>query len=547
MQIQVKDILELEGFKDAKLVAGEKGLTNIVKNATLMEVPDIYRYVEEDNLLITTLYPISSDREAMKELIPKLASLNLAGICIKPARYIKAIDSVMIKQANELNFPIISLPEGANLSDLVSEILEISLKSHIDMLHFRDLVHKELMDLFLSGADIGSMVDTLANIVQLPVILLDNSYNITSKSKELKNRDIDILLEPNDYGRPGFKIKIDGRTYGVNRYSRYSINAGKTRFGYLVLLKEKSESENVRIAMEQASLLLASAFYKNSAVMEKEKSFMDAFIRELLQGKLASSMDAISKAKRFGWSMEFPMVIMVAKLLPKDNDRKFDLYGKILDSQLLEKTLQERLNIKEDKINTVYIDNSIVIFINTIFMDDVRINCIKAGCSIMQKLKKETKIGIGISNTINSFDGLPRAYEEAKRSIVAGTILYQESFTNHYNDYRIFDIINEVEDVSVLERFVDDKLGQVLEHDNSNDFQLLETLKVLIECNFNIKKASQELFIHYNTLRYRVDRLKELGINMDNGFELGELVLAFNIYLWLKGSQAKEKSLLRAD
>lgn len=547
MKIQVKDILDLDGFKGARLVAGKEGIDNIVNNATVMEVPDIYGYVEEHNLLITTLYPISHDKKSMEKLIPRLAELNLSGICIKPKRYIDEINEIMIKQANKLSFPIISLPKGSNLSDLVSEISEISLQNHIDMLGFRDRVHRELMDLFLRGADIHHMVNTLANIVRLPVILLDNSFNITSKSNELKNKDLSIILEPNNYGSPTFKINLNNKEYGEDYYSKHNINAGKTRFGYLVLLSGKGDSESLRIAMEQASLLLASTFYKNNAVLEKEKGFMDAFIRDLLQGKVYSSMDAIGRAKKFGWNLEFPMIIMMAKLLPKDSDKKIELYGEILDSKLFEKTLQERLNINKSKIKTVYIDDSIVIFINTIFMDDVEINCVKAGCAILQKLKNEAEIGVGISNIINSIDGIPLAYKEAKRSVKAGSVLYQDSFINHYNDYRIFDIISEVRDINVLNRFVNDKLGKVIKHDNNSDFQLMNTLKVLIECNFNIKKASQKLFIHYNTLRYRIDRLRELGIEIDDGFEIGELVLAYNIYLWLIASDIKHTKGIESD
>lgn len=540
MQIQVKDILELDGFKGARLVAGEEGMDKIVTNATVMEVPDIYRYVEEHNLLITTLYPIAHDKESMEKLIPRLAELKLSGICIKPERYIDEINETMINQANKLNFPIISLPKGSNLSDLVAEISEISLQSHIDMLSFRDCVHRQLMDLFLRGADIDYMVSALASIVELPVILLDTSFNITSKSNDLKNKDLSIILEENSYGSPSFKIRIDRKEFGEDSYSRHNINAGKTRFGYLILLSGRGDSESLRIAMEQASLLLASTFYKNNAVLEKEKSFMDAFIRDLLQGKVYSTMDAIGRAKRFGWNLEFPMVIMMARLLPDDKDRRLELYGKILDSKLIEKTIQERLNISKNKIKTVYIDDSVVIFINTILMDQVEINCVKAGCSILQEMKDKAKVGIGISNIINSIDGIPLAYKEAQRSVKAGSILYQDSFVNHYNDYRVFDIINEVRDINVLNKFVNDKLGKVIDHDNNNDFQLMNTLKVLIECNFNIKKASQELFIHYNTLRYRIDRLKELGIEIDNGFEIGELVLAYNIYIWLIASEIQD-------
>lgn len=72
MLIKIKDVLLLNGFKNAKLVAGSHGLENTVNNAMLMEVPDILPYVDKDSLLITTLFPIAKDPQALMELIPKL-------------------------------------------------------------------------------------------------------------------------------------------------------------------------------------------------------------------------------------------------------------------------------------------------------------------------------------------------------------------------------------------------------------------------------------------------------------------------------------------
>ncbi|MDU5082683.1 PucR family transcriptional regulator [Tissierella carlieri] len=537
MLITVKDVLELDGFKHARIVAGKKGLSNIVNNATLMEVPDIFPYVDTHSLLITTLYPIYNNETATNELIPKSVELNLAGICIKPIRYIKEIPPTMIKQADDLDFPIIELPQDANLSKLVTEILELSLNKHINILNFRNHVHESLMKLFLKGEDIDSLVNNLSEIVKFPVLLLDNDLNITHMSKDLEEQEVSIISFSNNHGNNRFKVKVKDIEYEEESYIKHYINAGKTRFGYIVLLKGEVNNQSLIVAVEQASLLIASVFYKNYAVLEKEKSFQDAFIRDILQGKIDSPIDTINKAKTFGWNMEFPEVIMIAKLLMEDDKKKKILYEYILDSRYIEKILEEKLLINSNKIKTVYIDDSIVIFINVIFMNNIKENCIEVGKLIVERLRDKVKIGIGISNTAKDMDSFSLAYKEAQSSVITGSILNQNSFVSHYSDYEMFNIIKEVKDIEILNRYVNNKLGKIIEYDKVNDMRLMETLKVLIEENFNVKKSAESLFIHYNTLRYRIDRIKELGIKIDNGFEVGELVLAYNIYLWLASNQ----------
>lgn len=536
MFIKVKDVLEIKEFKDARIIAGEKGLSNNVTNAMLMEVPDIFSYVDPDSLLITTLYPISADEDAKNKLIPKLVELGLSGICIKPARYIKEIPASMIEQANKFDFPIIELADDANLSKLVSAILELSLSKHINILNFRNYVHERLMNLFLKGADINTLIDNLSEIVKFPVILVDDDLLITHISKDICTESISIIPESQD-NHNKYIIKLDDKVYDENSYIKHSIKAGKNRFGYMFLLKGKIKDQNLIVAVEQASLLIASVFYKNYAVMEKEKGFQDAFIRDILQGKIDSPVDIIKKAKVFGWNMEFPQVIMVIKILIEDHEIKKQIYENILDLNIIAKTLKKHMAINLNKIKIVYINDSLVVFVNSIFINNIRGNFIEVGNLIVDNLDTKVKIGIGISNTVNDINSFANAYSEAHQSIVAGDVLNKDSFVSHYSDYEMFTIIKEIKNTNILKKYLDNKLGRIIEYDKTVNMNLLETLKVLIEENFNIKRASEKLFIHYNTLRYRIDRMKELDLNIDDGFSIGELALAYNIYLWLKASE----------
>jgi len=173
----VEDVLRLEGFEGVRLVAGRRGLGRTVTSASLMEVPDILPYVEENTLLITTLYPIAGSREQMEQLIPELGSRGVAGICIKPLRYIEQIPPVMISQADELGFPIIELPMGANLSTLVNLVLSMSLNDYISQLQFRDSVHRNMMEMLLSGAEVEELAEKLAELLQKDIVLLDNQLD----------------------------------------------------------------------------------------------------------------------------------------------------------------------------------------------------------------------------------------------------------------------------------------------------------------------------------------------------------------------------------
>ncbi|MBO1264027.1 PucR family transcriptional regulator ligand-binding domain-containing protein [Proteiniclasticum sp. SCR006] len=529
MFVTMKNILQLEGFRNAKLVAGEKGADHIVNSAMIMEVPDIYPYVGRSNLLITTLFPIYDDEKALMELIPKLHALGVAGICIKPFRYISGIPKEMIRQGNELQFPVIELPPEANLSGLVNEILEISLKKHINVLNFRNNVHDSLMKLFLEGKEIPELLDNLAEICHSPTILLDGSSRILMKSRELTRT---LFTATGSIENGTLKFAFKDKVYEAEDMILHPIRAGMRLFGYLVILKGEEARENLLVAAEEASLLIASVYYKNYAVMEKERSFQDSFIRDILQGKVTSPMETINKAKYFGWNMEFPQVIMVIRIFAHDEKVKKELYEEIIDSGYIDEIMESELKLAESKFKLVYLDDSMVLFINSIFMEKKGKGLKDLGEKLIRRISTSVHTGIGISEAVLSIEDLPGAYRQAKIAAEIGYILHSDSFVSFYQDYEMFSLIREIRDQDLLKAFTEKKLGALLEYDRVNEVGLMETLRVLIEENFNAKKASEKLYIHYNTMRHRIEKMKELGLDLENGFSTGEIVFAYHILIW---------------
>ena len=529
MLVTIKSILELDGFRNAKLVAGEEVANHIVNSAMIMEVPDIFPYVNRRDLLITTLFPIYDDEKALQELVPKLHAKGVAGICIKPFRYIHGIPEEMIRQADALGFPIIELPPGANLSNLVNEILEISLKKHISVLNFRNKVHDSLMKLFLEGKEIPELLDNLAEICHSHTILLDGSSRVLMKSRELTRT---LFTATGSIENGTLKFAFREKVYEAEDMILHPIRAGMRLFGYLVILKGQEPSENLLVAAEEASLLIASVYYKNYAVMEKERSFQDSFIRDILQGKVTSPMETINKAKYFGWNMEFPQVILVVRVYGQSEKVKKELYEEIIDSGFIDEIMESELKLAESKFKLVYLDDSMVLFINSIFMEKKSKGLQDLGKKLIERMPAAVHAGIGISEAALSIEELPGAYRQAKIAVEIGNILHTDSFVSFYQDYEMFSLIREIKDQDLLNGFIEKKLGALLQYDQDHEMDLMETLRVLIEENFNAKKASEKLFIHYNTIRHRIEKMKELGLELESGFSTGEIVFAYHVLIW---------------
>ncbi len=107
--IALSELLKVPTLARARVVGGHDGLRRPVRGVNVMEVPDILDWVKPDELLLTTAYPLRDDPVALDALIPRLAERGLAGIALKPGRYIKAIPASMIEAADLHAFPLIEL------------------------------------------------------------------------------------------------------------------------------------------------------------------------------------------------------------------------------------------------------------------------------------------------------------------------------------------------------------------------------------------------------------------------------------------------------
>jgi purine catabolism regulator len=195
--ITIADALNLEKMSDVEVLAGKKGLDRHITQVNIMEVPDIVDWVKEGELLFTTLYSIKDDEDALKNLIPKLAEKNLAGLGIKPGRYINQIPEFMIEQAKLHNFPLLKIPYDFSFSEFINPILSEILNVQTRFLEKTLNIHEVLTNTVLYENGLDRLSTVLVDMIKNPVLIVDSnmaimSYSIPDEFNNQINKD-DLL------------------------------------------------------------------------------------------------------------------------------------------------------------------------------------------------------------------------------------------------------------------------------------------------------------------------------------------------------------------
>ena len=79
-----------------------------------------------------------------------------------------------------------------------------------------------------------------------------------------------------------------------------------------------------------------------------------------------------------------------------------------------------------------------------------------------------------------------------------------------YEEMGIYQLLFSIRDNNILERIVEEQVGILIAYDQENDSEFLTTLDVYLQENCNITKTTERLYVHRNTVKYRIKRIQEL-------------------------------------
>jgi PucR family transcriptional regulator, purine catabolism regulatory protein len=102
---------------------------------------------------------------------------------------------------------------------------------------------------------------------------------------------------------------------------------------------------------------------------------------------------------------------------------------------------------------------------------------------------------------------------------------------SHFEDHSIYHFLDSnIKDME-LEEFFMKRLGKVYENDQLHGTSYIITLENYFQNNLNISETSKAMFLHRNTLIYRIEKIKEiLNSDLKNSEELLQIQLALKIF-----------------
>lgn len=155
--------------------------------------------------------------------------------------------------------------------------------------------------------------------------------------------------------------------------------------------------------------------------------------------------------------------------------------------------------------------------------------------SIIRKFAKKEKVIVGISNDFSSVENFRTYYEQAHQSFLLGQRFQPEASVYQYMDHYFFDLLSQIPDAAVLSRFIHPAITILEQYDAAQNTQLLPTLQAYLSCDCISKDTAAALYIHRNSLAYRMERIQDLtNLDLENAHTKFLLQLSFYILAYGK-------------
>lgn len=151
-------------------------------------------------------------------------------------------------------------------------------------------------------------------------------------------------------------------------------------------------------------------------------------------------------------------------------------------------------------------------------------------------LEKEN-LYLGMSNLFSDISQFSLAYQQASTAISMNQRLGNLNRFCRYADIQFYDLISQIPNTVTLKDYIHPALTLLKEHDKQTGNDLYHTLEIYLECWCNSKETARALFIHRNSLAYRLERISEIGnVNLDDPSLRFLLRVSYRIEHYLQAS-----------
>ena len=333
----------------------------------------------------------------------------------------------------------------------------------------------------ISNQILQTTIDGLKNITRIDISVMDTEGKVLASTVENPEQYENIVLS---------FVASPADSQSIQGYQFFKVFE-EHQLEYVIVAK--GDSEDVFMVGKIAAFQI-----QNLLVAYKERYDKDNFIKNLLLDNLLL-VDIYNRAKKLHIDSEVRRVVYI---IETKNEK---------DANALE-TVRSLFSGKTKDFITA-VDEKNIILVKEVKPNETYEDLNKTAKIILDMLNTEamTKVYVAYGTIVNEIKDVSRSYKEAKMALDVGKIFYSGKNVMAYNNLGIGRLIYQLP-MPLCKMFI----KEIFDGKSPDDFdeETLTTINKFFENNLNVSETSRQLYIHRNTLVYRLDKLHK-NTNLD--------------------------------
>ncbi|MGH1789834.1 PucR family transcriptional regulator [Enterococcus faecalis] len=513
------EVLALPRFSDLQLLSSHSNLTQPLESVEITETPDVADFIPKNVMILTTAMIYKDDQEKLKPFIDSLKQAECTALGIKVGRFLDEISPEIVAYASAVDLPLIKIPSTQPLGGLLHEIVGYLRDSKTEQMSVAFDIQKRFSTLLMQDVDATRFIAEFAKILNAPIILLSPWQQVIAHSnyfygnqksaeffiKQLSKDHFQQLTQEKKIFRLQDErqenIQVAGFPIRVNDYFPYYL---------LVLSPEQIPYPISEFAIDQAILVLTFMLFKNQKIAESFEHLKTDFLDRLLdthQEALSKHQNWLELWKNYRLiNSDYYQLAIVYGVTKPENETHIRYQQ--AEGQLIFQWLKEQLPEILPDVALFKLKNqnkSILIF------QSKKNDHLMILQNLAERLQQALPITIrfALGNAYENLEDLPNSYIEASSTLEASLHAQKPATVQLFHPKGLAGLFEKIgtEDV---EYFCQQQLKELAYPTEPTLQELRKTLKVFLDFNCEITKTANALYLHRNTIKYRMNQCEKL-------------------------------------
>ncbi len=491
-----------------------------------------------------TLIPAALQRKSstsiLVEQVKALSLLSVTGLL-----FFAPVPDKVTATARQHNLPLLIVPNGYEVRDIHRTILGLLVDRQTAVRERGLQLYRRLSEMSREEKGLDEMTAVISNLIGKIVVVQDKRLTIQASCvpqtavisletiipalhqqemlpATLQNRKAAARSTQSHWQQ---LLPVTGDGHDVGRIICPIVVGDRAR-GYLSVIGNADDLDLLdSLVAEQGAAACALEMAKTKAINVARKELRGNFLEGVLTGTLpADEIERLSG--RLDHNTAPPHAALTFKWSDDSN----------ISPRYLETMMLWLLNNHHRAALTHLYGGRVLCVFQAVNGRDDMDSVVKLGQRLREQAEKEYPDALllgGISDLAEGLTAWPRAYMEAMQAMELGERLNLER-TVKFSSMGVYRLLIILEDIPDVRLFMQQTIGALVTYDAKHRSSLMETLDAYFNYHGNISKTAESLFIHRNTLLYRLDRIQDL-----TDHDLGQANMRLALQLVLKLHQLR--------